>query len=410
MNSLFANLGPVAILTLTIIILGLVFRMKLGRALKSGFLAAAGYLGLTLVVDLLNASLKPTVDHFAKAGTGYTVVDIGWPAAGVASWALPLAVLAVPLMLLMNLGLIRLGWTRTLNVDIWNFMHLLIPGALVYTLFRNFWAGLIVILVLSVIALLIGDHIASKWQEHFGLDGATCTTLIYSAWVLPIAWLVNKVIDLIPGLNKWDIPRNKWINKMGAVGEPAILGFCVGLISGLIAKRSVAELFTMAAGTAAVMVLMPKVVAVMVDGLSPIGKSVKEFMTRRSGNNANLNVGMDISLGLGDQTTITNTLYSIPLILILALVLPGVKFFPLGVFMSVTYISVMSVLAGKGNLFRSVVSNLVICTITFYLGGYVAPAATVMLTNAGIPLDSPATDIVFSEIWNVLIYWLSTVQ
>ncbi|MEW4212242.1 PTS transporter subunit IIC [Priestia megaterium] len=402
------DMGATAILPIIITVLGLVFRMKIGNAIKSGLLVGVGFLGLTLVVNLLNSSLKPAVDYYAKIGSGFTIADIGWPAVGAASWVAPFAALAIPLGLIINLALVRLRWTKTLNVDIWNYMHFLIPGALAYFLFHSFWLGLIITLVTSVIALFIGDLIAKRWQDYFGLEGTTCTTIIYTAWGYPVPWLVNKVIDLIPGVNKWNISLDKINKKIGVLGEPVIIGFIVGVILGLITKRPVTEIVPMAIGIAGVMVLMPKVVAVMMDGLSPIGKSAKNFMIKRMGKDADLNIGMDISLGLGDPATITTTVVSIPLVMLFALILPGVHFFPIGLLMSITYISVMSTMASKGNLFRSIVSTVVFCIITFYLAGYVAPGATQMLTSAGVKLDGLATDVTFSTPWNLLIYWIDT--
>ncbi|MBS4210475.1 PTS transporter subunit IIC [Bacillus sp. FJAT-50079] len=404
------DLGATAILPIIIAILGLVFRMKIGNAIKSGLLVGVGFLGLTLVVGLLNSSLEPAIEYYAKIGSGFTIADVGWPAVGAASWVAPFAALAIPLGLLINLALVRLKWTNTLNVDIWNYMHFLIPGALAYFLFDSFWLGLIITLAMSVIALFVGDLIAKKWQDYFGLEGTTCTTIIYSAWGYPIPWLVNKIIDFIPGVNKWNISLDKINKRMGVFGEPVIIGFIVGLILGLITKRPVSEVVPMAIGIAGVMVLMPAVVRIMMEGLSPIGKAARDFMIKRMGDNSKLNVGMDIALGLGDPTTITTTVVSIPLVMLFALILPGVQFFPIGLLMSITYISVMCTLTSKGNLFRSVVSTVVFCIITFYLAALIAPGATHMLTSAGVKLTGLGTDVTFSEPWNLVIYWFSTLK
>lgn len=399
------DLGATAILPIIIAVLGIVFRMKIGNAIKSGLLVGVGFLGLTLVVDLLNTSLKPAIDYYAKLGSGFTIADIGWPAVGAASWVAPFAALAIPLGLLLNLALVRMKWTKTLNVDIWNYMHFLIPGALAYFLFDSFWLGLAVTLIMSVIALFVGDLIAKRWQDYFGLEGTTCSTVIYSAWGYPIAWLINRVIDLIPGVNKWNVSLDKMNKRMGVFGEPVIIGFIVGLILGLITKRPVTEIIPMAVGIAGVMVLMPAMVRVMMEGLSPIGQAARDFMVKRMKDNSKLNVGMDIALGLGDPATITTTVVSIPIVMLFALILPGVQFFPIGLLMSVTYISVMCTLASKGNLFRSITSTVVFCIITFYLAGHIAPGATQMLTSAGVEVSGLATDVTFSEIWNLVIYW-----
>ena len=51
------GMGATAILPLVIFILGLVFRMKVGAAIKSGITVGIGFIGLGLVVNLLSTSL-----------------------------------------------------------------------------------------------------------------------------------------------------------------------------------------------------------------------------------------------------------------------------------------------------------------------------------------------------------------
>jgi len=164
------NLGASAILPIVIALLGIFFRMKISEAIKSGLMVGVGFIGLTLVVKLLSSSLEPAVNHYAKLGSGYTILDVGWPAVGAASWVAPFAALAIPLGLAINLLLVRLKLTRTMNVDIWNYMHFLIPGALAYFLFGSFWLGLAITLLMSVVALFVGDLIAKRWQDYFGLE------------------------------------------------------------------------------------------------------------------------------------------------------------------------------------------------------------------------------------------------
>lgn len=403
------GMGASAILPLIIIILGLIFRMKLGDAVKAGLTVGIGFIGLTLVVDLLNESLNPAIDYYSEIGTGFTVADIGWPAVGAASWVVPFAGLAVPIGLLINIIMVRLKLTKTLNVDIWNYMHFLVPGALAYFIFDSFFIGLAVTLVLSILALFVGDWIAPMWQEYYGLEGTTCTTIIHTGWTLLIGWILNKIIDFIPGLNRLDISLERVNKRIGVLGEPAIIGAIVGLLLGLLTRQDITTIVPMAMGVAGVMVLMPKVVSVLMDGLSPIGKVAKNFMTRQMGEETELNIGMDVALGLGDPTTITTTVVSIPLVMLFALVLPGIRTFPIGILMSVIYMSVMTVMASKGNLLRSIITTVTFGIIVMYLGGYVAPGATEMLHGAGVGLEGQGTDFVLTGPWSVFMYWLSTI-
>lgn len=403
------NIGATELLPIIIFILGLIFRMKIGDAIKSGLTVGIGFMGLTLVVNLLTSSLKPAVEYYSKLGTGYTITDIGWPAVGAASWVAPFAGLAILLGIIINIILVRIGWTKTMNVDIWNYMHFLIPGSLAYVLFNNFWIGLSVTVGMSIASLFIGDKLANKWQEYFGLEGTTCTTIIYTAWVMPFAWMINKLIDFIPGLNKVDLNLDKVNKKLGVFGDSSVIGTIVGLLLALLTKQNLANTVTMGIGIASVMVLMPKMVGVLMEGISPVGKAARTTMSNQMGKKTNLNIGMDIALGLGDPTTETATVITIPLVIICALLLPNIKLFPVGLLMSIIYISVAGTLMTKGNLFRTIIIGVIFCSVTLYLEAYVAPGATKMIQTGGVHVGGLSSDLTLSEPWNAFIYWLSTI-
>lgn len=402
------GMGASAILPIIITLLGLVFRMKLGHAIKSGLMVGVGFIGLSLVVQLLESTLEPAITYYSEIGSGFTILDIGWPAVGGASWTVPFAGLAIPIGLAINILLVRLKVTKTLNVDIWNYMHFLVPGALAYYLFNSFWLGLTVTIVLSVLALFVGDIIAPHWQEQYGLEGTTCSTIIHTGWTYPVAWLINKIIDFMPGLNKLDFSFEEANKKLGIFGEPIVIGVIVGALLGVITSQDITTIVPMGMGVAGVMVLMPRVVGVLMDGLTPIGTSAKNFMTKQMGDDADLNIGMDVALGLGDPMTITVTVISIPLIMISALIFPNIQMFPIGLLMSVTYISVMTVMASKGNFLRSIISTVLFGIVVMYVGGYIAPGATEMLRGAGVAIEGLGTDFVLTGPWEVLTYWIST--
>lgn len=113
-------------------------------------------------------------------------------------------------------------------------MHFTVPGALAYFVFDSFFLGLGVAVALSVAALFIGDLIAPRWQKYYGLEGTTCTTMIHIGWTLPFAWVVNKIIDFIPGLNKLDVDLESVQKRLGVFGEPAIIGVIVGCLLGIV--------------------------------------------------------------------------------------------------------------------------------------------------------------------------------
>lgn len=376
----------------------IIFRMKFGQAVKAGLLVGIGFQGLSLAVNLLTTTIQPVMDYYEEMGSGYDVLEIGFAALGGASWTVPFAVFAIPAIVIINLILVRAKITKVLNVDIWNFMHFLVPGALAYALFGSAVVGFLVTVALSVVTLFFSQWLAPKWGEFFGLEGTTCTTLAFASLVYPISYLLNKLIDKIPGVNKIDLDMDKVGEKLGIFGDPAIIGIVVGLFLCVLTKQDVSSLLTICMGIAAVMVLIPRMVGIMMEGLTPIGNAANEYMKNKLGEDEDIYIGMDIALGLGDPACITCTAIMIPLTIAMAFVIPDMRFFPLGILAEVCYLAPMYVLTGKGNIFRSLISMIIIMGLTLFFANMFAPEATQMMSVTSVDFDGMVTASHFG--WN----------
>lgn len=372
--------------------------MKFGQAVKAGLLVGIGFQGLSLAVNLLTTTIQPVMDYYEEMGSGYDVLEIGFAALGGASWTVPFAVFAIPAIVIINLILVRAKITKVLNVDIWNFMHFLVPGALAYALFGSAVVGFLVTVALSVVTLFFSQWLAPKWGEFFGLEGTTCTTLAFASLVYPISYLLNKLIDKIPGVNKIDLDMDKVGEKLGIFGDPAIIGIVVGLFLCVLTKQDVSSLLTICMGIAAVMVLIPRMVGIMMEGLTPIGNAANEYMKNKLGEDEDVYIGMDIALGLGDPACITCTAIMIPLTIAMAFVIPDMRFFPLGILAEVCYLAPMYVLTGKGNIFRSLISMIIIMGLTLFFANMFAPEATQMMSVTSVDFDGMVTASHFG--WN----------
>ena len=381
----FINMGASTLLPFVIAILGIFFGMKIGRAIKAGLLVGIGFQGLVLAVNLLITSVTPAMQYYKDLGSGYDTLEIGFAALGAASWTTPFAVLVIPAIIIANLILVRLKVTKVLNVDIWNFMHFLVPGALAYALTKNAVIGFIVAFACGMAVLFFGQWIAKPWQEFFGLEGTTCTCLCFVAWAYPICYLLNKIIDVIPGLNKVDVDMTK-------IGEK------LGIFLGVITKQSPADIVTMAMGVAAAMVLIPRMVSIMMEGLSPLGQAASEYAHRKVGEDADIYIGMDIALGLGDPACITCTAIMIPVTVLLVFLVPGMRFFPLSLLAEVCYMTPMVVLSSKGNLVRSLIGMTLMMYLTLFFANMFIPEATQMMSVTNVHFAGTVTASHFG--WN----------
>lgn len=394
----FMSLGATVLLPIIVAVLGIIFKMNAGKAIKSGLLVGFGFQGLVLVVNLLIQSINPVMEHYKSIGSGYDVLEIGFAPLGAASWTVPFAVFVIPAIFLLNVILVRFKITKVLNIDIWNFMHFLVPGALAYALFGNAIIGFSVSLICGIGVLFFSEWLAPAWQDFFGLDGTTCTTLSFAAWVYPMTYMMNKIIDKIPGVNKLDVNVSKLGNKLGIFGDTTIIGVFVGLFLSIISRQSFSNTLMVSMGVGASMVLIPRMVSVMMEGLSPLGQSANIYMQDKLGKDSEIYIGMDIALGLGDPACITVTAIMIPVTILLAFIIPGMRFFPLGILGEVCYLAPMCVLTSKGNLFRSLVTMTIMMAITLFFMNMFIGEATSMLAVTGVSVSGEVTASHFG--WN----------
>lgn len=394
----FMSLGATVLLPIIVAVLGIIFKMNAGKAIKSGLLVGFGFQGLVLVVNLLIQSINPVMEHYKAIGSGYDVLEIGFAPLGAASWTVPFAVFVIPAIFLLNVILVRFKITKVLNIDIWNFMHFLVPGALAYALFGNAIIGFSVSLICGIGVLFFSEWLAPAWQDFFGLDGTTCTTLSFAAWVYPMTYMMNKIIDKIPGVNKLDVNVSKLGNKLGIFGDTTIIGVFVGLFLSIISRQSFSNTLMVSMGVGASMVLIPRMVSVMMEGLSPLGQSANIYMQDKLGKDSEIYIGMDIALGLGDPACITVTAIMIPVTILLAFIIPGMRFFPLGILGEVCYLAPMCVLTSKGNLFRSLVTMTIMMAITLFFMNMFIGEATSMLAVTGVSVSGEVTASHFG--WN----------
>ena len=383
------NLGGGIFLPFVITILGLFFKMNLFDSFKNGLRIGAGFTGINLVIGVLCDALSPAVQHYADLGAGFTVTDIGWEGIGAIAWSTPFAIAIVPLGMILNYVLIRTKFTKTMDVDVWNYWHFILGAAISYYVLMMIGLspvvsaiiGILVGLLTFVVVLKLGDKIAPYWQEYYGLPGTTCCNSdAYYMW--GIDWVVCKIIDLIPGLNKVNI-NAKWISdKLGSFGETSVLAFFAGVLISIITRLDLATAITMSVTIAACIILVPKMVGLLMEGLVPISNSARKFFKSHLGDDYDIYIGMDEALYLGDEVGIQCSVIMIPIALALAF-LPGVTVFPIASIGSLCYTTCACSLFAKGDVFKTIVASAVCMAYCFEMYSFMAPLATKLALETG---------------------------
>ena len=377
------NMGASVMLPIIIAILSIIIGIKVGKAIRSGLMIGVGFVGMSLIVDMMNQYMGPAAQAMAdRLGVSLSIVEVGWPGMSGVTWGSVVATIAIPLSIVINLIMFATKTTKTINIDIWNVWHMAFTGAIAYAVTGNIWIGILGTAVHAVFAYKFGDLWAPIAQDYFELEGLTVPhgTATYMA---PIACVIDAIIDKIPGLKKINFSVEGLQEKIGVLGEPVVIGFVLGSVIGFLAGYNPQEALPLGVKMAAVMVLMPKIIKCIMDGLLPISERAKELMHKHFGEDADFYIGLDPAILLGDPEVVTAGILFIPVTLLLAIIIPGNRILPFGDLATIGFFIAFAVGVHKGNLFRTLISGSCIMAMTIWITNQAIPWTTKLGQSVG---------------------------
>ena len=378
--SYIIGLGAAVMMPIIFTILGVCIGIKFSKALKSGLCVGVGFVGLSVITALLVDSLSPALKDVVEIyGLQLQVFDMGWPAAASVAYNTLVGSFIIPVCLGVNLVLLLLGCTRTVNIDLWNYWHFAFIGAVCYFMTESIAWGFFAAIICYVITLVLADITAKKFQKFYpGMEGISIPQPFCQGF-MPFAVVINKALDYVPGINKINIDSEGMKKKFGLFGDPLFLGIIIGIVIGCLACRNSQELVDKIPATlglgikmGAVMELIPRITALFIEGLKPIAEATKELIAKKFGEDKELYIGMSPALVIGHPTTLVVSLLLIPVTLILAVALPGNQFLPLASLAGMFYVFAMILPYTNGNVLRSFIIGLIMMAIGLYFVTFMA--------------------------------------
>ena len=386
------GLGASVMMPIIFFVVGLIFRMGIGKSFKAGMTVGVGFVGVNMVINLLLDNLGPASKAMVnRLGLHLTTVDVGWPTASTVGWGTPIMVATVVGFLVINAIMVFCKLTKTIDVDIFNYWIFLQVGALVYAVTSNFWFAVIFTWVIFAIVLKVADLTASYIQKEYNLEGISFPHLAGLAWS-PLAIAVNWIIDKIPGLKNVDFNADKIRKRFGAIGEPVVIGFILGLLIGVLAGYSPDKSVTLAINIAAAMVLLPKMIDVLIEGLISV-RDAAEKQLKIWFPNREFYIGMDTALLIGDSSVLATGLLLIPITILLAFILPGNEMLPFADLASLVFILALVTPFVRRNMFKMLIVGTLSVIIILYVGTDIAPWVTQSFTQSNIDLPKDFTAV-----------------
>ena len=241
--------------------------------------------------------------------------------------------------------------TRTVNIDLWNYWHFAFIGAVAYFVTgQNLAWGYFAAIICYIITLVCADLTAEKFQKFYDLDGISIPQPFCQSFT-PFAILINKALDKIPGFSKLEIDAE------GAVME-----------------------------------LIPRITSLFIEGLKPISEKTSELVKAKF-NGKKVHIGMSPALVIGHPATLVASVILIPVILALAVFLPGNQFLPLASLAGMFYLFPMILPFTKGNVLKTLIIGLITLILGLYFVTDMAPDFTLAANQVYAETHDPTAHI-----------------
>jgi len=379
------SLGPPVMMPVIITLLGLGFRQGFAKSFRAGLTVGVGFIAIGLVVRLLIDEVGPNAMAFASVlGRRLNILDVGWPMGAAVSFASPIAAALIPAVLALNVVLVLARFTRTVDVDLWNYWHFIYTGALLHAATGSIALGILGACITAAVIFKLADWTAPAVEHHFGLPGISLPHTETVNWA-PLMYALDRLTRRIPVLGRIQADPASIRRRFGLLGEPLIMGALLGLFIGALGAYpkwqagaygdAVKHVLHLAVTMAAVLVVLPKVVAILMEGLIPLSEGAREYLQRRFPGR-DLLIGLDAAVVIGHPANMAVALISVPVILVLAMILPGNGMLPFADLAALPFYVLWAVAAARGNMVRGMVNALVILVAILWIGTSLAPLTT----------------------------------
>ena len=408
------EIGPVIIIPSILFLIGLVTTRNILKNLLYCFLVFVGMMGMAIMLTLFINFFEPLINTIvAGSNRELIVMDTGWIAAKHVIINSPVTLYTVIAIAALNLLMLILRLTRTINIDLWNWSAALFAASMVFAITEIGWLGVIVAVIIYAITLVIGDIYAPYIESFYGIKGISNPQTQTVIWA-PVTHAINAILNRIPGIRRMHIFYGEIQYKLGIFSEPMIFGFLIGFIIGLITKyREFALgtwpniLYALGAGLelAVIMILMPRFVNIMYKGLYPAISNIKSFLNRRI-TKRELYIGMDALIFAGHPAVIGLSIIVIPLSVYLATLLPGNNILPSSDLVIVPFILVWAVAPSRGDIFRSFISAVIIIPLTLWISSDMGTLFTNFFSKYNIEITEGASRISSYGAGSNWIFWI----
>ena len=389
------------------IILGTILRMKFSLILLSALKLGVGFSGIFLLFDNFVVNIAPALETIISIrGFNYPILDVGWPPLAGITWSSSIAPLTIPMIIFTNLIMIAINATRTIYIDIWNFWHFALLGALLQNTNHSTFLSMLATLLIGIYCIKLSDWTSPYVRKECGLRGITVSP-VSVVGLLPYAVVANILLNRVPWINKLYFNANKTTTKLDVFGEPMIIGVLVGLFLGLMAEYDLKAQSELCINIAAVLFLLPHCGILIGDGMEPFSINLKTWITNIFPNKKDLVIAIDSSVLFQNKSVIVTGVILMPIAIVIALILPGNQIIPLGDLPNLISVMAVIVIVCESNVFRGIILGIPIIIAYLLIATEFAPLFTNLSRQYGLDYTKEYSGNIsaFTDGGNPIRYW-----
>jgi PTS system sugar-specific permease component. len=396
LNNIFNTFSAPVFVPVILFFIALILRVDTKKAFFSALYAGIGLEGFTLLLNSYVPIVVPVVQKMVtNTGVNLPIFDIGWQAASVVAYSTTVGMIFLGLGIVLQLALFLVRWTDIFQPsDLWNNYSYMAWGSMIYLITKNMMLSILCMVVLNLYSLLFSEIVAKRWSKYYNYPNCTIIQL-HHVETVPFAILMNWILSKL-GADKIKLDPPTLQKKLGFIGEPITLGLLLGLLIGILGNLS--SLGTLAAwgqiaicgiSTSAVMAIFPRIAGLFAQAFLPLTEATKKSV-KGATKAREWYLGVNDATGYGETATLTTGIILIPIMVLLAIILPGNRTLPLVDLIALPYMVEVFVAMSNGNMFKSIISGAIWFSIGLYITTFTAPFFTQVAAQVGVSIPETA--------------------
>ena len=368
---------PSVLMLIVLTIISVAVGVKFSRALEGGIKLAISITAIGAVMNILTTSFSQALQAFVeRTGIELSITDVGWAPLATITWGSPYTLYFLLVMIVVNIVMLLLNKTNTLDVDIFDIWHLAITGLFAMYMGANLLVTTLLVIFIGVLKIINSDLMKPTFNDLLDApDENPMTTTHMNYMMNPIVMLFNKIIDkLFPFLDKYDFDAAKLNSKIGFWGSKSAIGVYLGIFIGLLAGMKIMDTLTLAFTAATCLELFSVIGQWFIESVEPLSQGIADFANKKLGGRT-LNIGLDWPFIAGRAEMWASANILAPIMLLIAIILPGNKVLPLGGIIAMGLTPALLVVT-RGRILRMILIGIFMLPVFLWSGTLIAPYAT----------------------------------